>query len=158
MSSVYDVAKAGFMGVPSELSATIDLSNDTLRMALFDNESGTPYSFDATHDFVSSVFDSGTTGLEFSGTGYSRQPLAGVSISTDDTDNEGVFDHNDVTFASLDGATIAAALSYVQIGGDDTTPGNDPLLAHLTSTDFPLTTNGGDVTLNIDTEGEINIT
>ena len=158
MSDVYNIAKAAALGVPTEVAATLDLSNDVVRIALFDNEGGSPYSFNADHDYVSTVFDGGATGEEFTGTGYNRQGTTGISVSTDDTDDEGVFDADDVTFSSIDGATIAAALSYKQVGGDDQSPSDDPLLAHLTSTDFPLTANGGDVTLNFATEGIVNIT
>ena len=138
------------------MNGTFDFTNDTVRVALLDN--GTSYTPDPDAEtFVDDVLDGGTTAQEFTGSGYSRQTLANVSVSADDTDDEGVFDADDTTFSSIDGATIQSALISRQEGGDDTTPGNDRLVGHYTSSDFPLTANGGDVTLQWNSEGIINV-
>lgn len=148
------------------LAGEIDPVNDTVKVALVNDS--TAYSFNPDSDtFVNDVLDGGTTAQEFgngSGTGYSRQTLSNVAVTQDNTDDEGVIDADDVTFNSLDGATIQAIIIYKQVGGDDTTPGDDPILNVLDDNsagsvaDLPLTTNGGDVTIQFDSEGVINFT
>jgi len=60
--------------------------------------------------------------------------------------------------------TLQGVVIYQQIGGDDTTPGDDRVLAVVdddsagSNSDLPLTTNGSDVTLSFNAEGVINIT
>lgn len=144
------------------LNGTVDWANDTIKVAL--GSDNTAYTFDqAAHEFVGDVFDGGTTGTEFAGTGYSRQTLANTAVTQDDTDNEGVADADDVTFSSIDGDTIQFIVVYKQVGTDDTTAGDDPILALYDDdsagslADLPLTANGGDVTVSWDSEGIINI-
>lgn len=144
------------------MEGVFDHTTDTLKVALVSDD--TAYSFDpANHTFVNDVLDGGTTATEFTGSGYSRQTLSNVTVTQDDTDNEGVTDADDVTFTSLDGDTIQAIIIYKQVGGDDTTPGDDPIVAVYDDdsagslADLPLTTNGGDVTLAFSSEGVVNI-
>ena len=152
------------MPVPNRTKAqypqgAIDVTTDTLRIALFDDT--TAYTVDIdNHDFVSDVLDGGTTATEMSGTGYSRQTLSTVTVTIDDTDDEAEIDCDDVTFTGLDAGTIQGYIIYQQIGGDDTTPGDDPILQIVddrNNADLPLTTNGSDVTLTIDAEGFLNL-
>lgn len=143
------------------LAGEIAPATDTLRVALVSDS--TAYTFDPdNHTFVSDVLDGGTTAAEFSGTGYNRQGLANVSVTVDNVDDEGVIDADDTVFTGLNGDTIQAIIVYKQVGGDDTTPGDDPIVAVLDDdsggsvADLPQTTNGGDITINWDTEGVIN--
>lgn len=145
------------------LNGSIDVANDTIRVLLLDDS--TAYTYDpAAHEFVADIADGGTTATEMSGTGYSRQTLAGNAVTQDDTDDEGVFDANDVTWTGLDAGTIQAIVVYKQVGGDDTTPGDDPVLVVLDDdsagslADLPLATNGSDVQVSWSAEGIINIT
>lgn len=143
--------------------AAINFGSDTIKVALL--KSTTEYSPDKdNHEFVNDVLDGGTTGAEYDDSGYSRQTLGGLSTSQDNADDEGVWDANDVTFSSIGSATggqvIEAVLIYKQVGGDDTTPGDDPILRIIDDTeaaDLPLQTNGGDITISWDGEGIINI-
>jgi len=144
------------------MEAQFDFLNDTLKVALVSDN--TAYSFSPDTDtFVGDVLDGGTTAQEFQGTGYSRQTLSNVTVTQDDTDDEGVADADDVTFTGLDGDTIQAVLVYKEVGGDETTPGDDPIIAVFDDNsagslaDLPLTTNGGDVTLAFSSEGIVNI-
>lgn len=158
MSSVYNIAKAAWLGNFSAVSETMDWDeggDDVYTVALIDNEGGTPYSFDDTHQYVSEVFDGGATGLEFSGSGYNRQTLGSKTITQDDGNTRGEADAANVTFSGIDGATIAAALVFKEGPTDDT---DSPLVAHITSADFPLTANGGDVTISWNAEGIVHIT
>lgn len=145
------------------LNGSLDLANDTIKVALL--KSTTEYSPDPdSHEFVSDVLDGGTTGAEFDDTNYSRQTLANQSTSQDDTDDEGVFDADDVTFPSLGsstgGQTVEAVLIYKQVGGDDTTPGDDPVIAVFDDSnvsDLPKQVNGEDFTVQFAAEGIVNI-
>lgn len=140
------------------IEGLMDLKNDTIRVALVDNS--TSYSPDIDNEeFVNDVLDGGTTAQELSGTNYSRKTVGSKSFSEDDTDDEGVFDSTaDITWSSLDTTEdIQGILVYKEVGGDDTTPGDDPLILYDESdADLPLATNGSDITLQWNSEGILN--
>lgn len=140
--------------------ANLDFANDIIKVALL--KETTEYSPDeAAHEFVDDVLDGGTTGAEFDDTNYSRKTLGSLSVTEDNTDHEGVWDAGDITWNNLGGSqTIEAVLIYKQVGGDDNTPADDPILRVLDDSeesDLPLTTSGGNVTIQWDSEGIINI-
>lgn len=136
------------------------LGSATLKVGLLDNSTG--YTFDpAADEFVSDL----PTGQEPSDSSYSRQTLQNVTITQDDTDNEGVLDADDVVFSSLSTSNdIQAIFVYEQVGGDDTTPGDDVLVAVYDDdsagslSDLPIATNGSDLTVSFDSEGIVNLT
>jgi hypothetical protein len=142
----------------------IDLTADTLRIALYDNS--TAYTFDPdTHEFVNDILDGGTTAQELAGSsGYTgstdRQTLAGVSVTSDNTDDEGVFDANDVTWSGVSSTEdIQGWIVYKQVGGDDNSPGDDPVLLVVDDgmadapASLPLATNGSDINVVWNSEG-----
>lgn len=134
---------------------SIDLSADTVRVALYDDTTAFDFDPDA-HAFVSDILDDGTTAQELSGTGYQRETLANQSATQDDANDRAVFDADDVTWTGIDAGTIQGIIVYRQIGGDDTTPGDDDVLIVIDDAnlaDLPLTTNGSDVTINWDDVG-----
>jgi hypothetical protein len=139
------------------LDGDIDLASDTFKVLLLNDSQA--YTFDPSRD--STVQDVLNNATEFGDTNYSRKTLSNQSTSTDDTDNEGVFDADDLTWADLGGSeTIQAVIVYRQIGGDDTTPGDDEVITALDDGDIselPLATNGGDVSLSWNTEGILNL-
>jgi hypothetical protein len=143
------------------LNGSVDWVNDTIRVALVADSISFSLDIDAD-EFVNDVLN-GTDAEEFDtagGTGYSRQTVANTATQQDNTDDEGVADGDDVTFGSLDGATIQGVLVYKQVGGDDTTPGDDPILYYLDDTDvsdLPKNTNGGDITVQWAAEGIVNL-
>jgi len=132
------------------------LGGSTLKVGLLDNS--TAYSFDpATDEFVSDL----PTTQEPGDASYSRQTLSSVTITQDDTDNEGVLDAADVTFPSLSTTNdIQAAFIYKQVGTDDSTPTDDILVAvfdDASNADLPIATNGSDLNLALNAEGIVNI-
>lgn len=141
------------------LNSDIDHSNDTIKVALYNDS--TAFSFNPdTHAFVNDILDGGTTAQEFGGSGYSRKTLANQQVTQDDTDDEGVFDADDLSWSSLDGETIQGVIIYKQVGGDDTTPGDDPVLIVRDDADeseLPLATNGSQIDLNFAAEGIANM-
>lgn len=131
---------------------TIDLDDDTLRLALYNDT--TAFTFDPdTHAFVSDVLDGGTTAEEFGGsggTGYSRKDVTTTTVTQDDTNDRAVWDSDDFSWSSLDGETIQGAIIYRQVGGDDATPGDDEIIQVYDNDmadveDFPLATNGSEI-------------
>jgi hypothetical protein len=126
------------------MNGGIDLDTDTIKVALV-TSSYTPDQ-DA-HD----NFDDVTN--EVSGTGYTAggATLASVSISADNTDNEGVFDAADVTWSS---STITArgAVIYKSTG----TASTSKLIAYI---DFGAdkSSSSGDFTIQWDSEGILNL-
>lgn len=87
-------------------------------------------------------------------TGYSRQTLAGVTVTQDDTDNEGVLDCNDLVFASVSGAGNGR---YLLVFADTpTTPEADPVVSDFDFGENKLA-QGGDLTVPIPAEGLLNL-
>jgi hypothetical protein len=138
-------------------TGSIDWTTDTIRVALLsDNTAYTP-DID-NEEFVSDVLDGGTTATEFTGSGYSRQPLSNPTVTQDNTDDEAVLDADDTTFPGIDGDTVQGVLVYKQVGGDDTTPGDDPLLGYYDGGDYPKPANGSDFKVTWPAEGVYNLT
>lgn len=149
------------------------LQGNTVKVALGDNT--TSYTFDAAaHEFVSDVFDGGTTAQELTVTNYSRKTLdtAAGDFTQDDTDGEGVWDSTNVSWSNLGGDsgkttaenTIQFLLVYLQVGGDDTTPGDDPIVfvqdddSAGSLVDLPRQTTGVTESLEWASEGLVNAT
>lgn len=127
------------------MDGSIDLDTDTIKVALV-TSSYTPDQ-DA-HDFFNDVTN------EVSATGYTAggATLANKAVTQDNTDNEGVFDADDVTWSS---SSIVArgAVIYKDTGSAATSP----LIAYI---DFgsDQTSSSGDFTISWNSEGIINLT
>lgn len=129
---------------------SVDLENDTIEVALIDDSIS--YSPDIDEEvYVEDVLDD-VVASECSGTGYTRQTLD-MTTSMDLGDDEAVADADDLTYTGADFGTIQSMLVFKTVT-DDT---DSPLIAHITSDEFPLTTNGGDVTIEWDAEGVLNL-
>lgn len=142
-------------------------SGETLRIALYDDTTAFTFDEDA-HEFVADVLDGGTTAQELQGSsGYTgsgdRQTLQNVTITEDNTDGEAELDADDVTWNSVSStADIQGFIIYRQVGGDDTTPGDDEIVYVLDDdmpdapASLPATTNGENVIVTFDAEGIFN--
>jgi len=128
----------------------VNLGTDTIEVALIDDSIAYTPDIDS-ETYVADVLD-GVNASECSGTGYSRVAL-NVTTSQDNTDDEAVADADDLTYTGADFGTIQSILVYQSVSTD----ADSPLLAHVTSADLPLTTNGGDVDLTWATEGLLNL-
>ena len=94
--------------------ANIDLDTDTIKVALV-SSSYTPAD---AHDF----FDDVTNEVANSGTyAAGGASLANKTVTQDDTDDEGVFDADDVVFTSAT-ITARAAILYKSTGVASTSP------------------------------------
>lgn len=142
------------------------LNGATVKVLLIDTS--TSYTYAPEDEFVSDL----PTGAEPSDSSYSRQTVSGVAVTQDDTDDEGVYDVDDVTFSSLSTTNdIQTVAFYAQDGADgtsgtdDTTPGDDELVAVFDDdsgdgsgiSDLSKPTNGSDFTIQIDSEGLLNL-
>ena len=129
----------------------IDLDTDTIEVALVSDSPAYTPDIDG-EAFVDDVLDGGVTASELSGTGYSRKTVT-ITVAQDNTNDRATADTTDLTYTGLDAGTIDAILVFKTVTNDS----DSPLIAHLTSTDFPLTTNGGDVTIQWDPAGVLTL-
>ncbi len=122
-NALYAKAKEGF------LSGAINLSSDTIKVALVDT--GTYTVNISAHDFYNDV------------TGVVGTP---ATLSSKSVTN-GVFDAADVTFTAVSGATVEALIIYQDTGNTATSR----LIAYIdTATGLAVTPNGGDITITWD--------
>jgi hypothetical protein len=126
-------------------------SGATFKCLLLDTS--TSYSFDRdADDYVSDL----PTGAEPGDASYSRQPVTGLGVSEDDANDRAVLDADDVVFPSLSTSNdIQTVVVYRQVGGDDSTPGDDPIVTVFdddsadSNADLPKATNGQDFTVEL---------
>lgn len=127
------------------MDGTIDLDTDTIHVALV-TSSYTPDQ--DTHDFFDDVTN------EVVGTGYTAggSALASKAVSADNTDNEGVFDANDVAWTT---STITArgAVLYKKRGGASSA---DELIAYIDFGSDKVST-AGTFTIAWNAEGILNL-
>lgn len=113
-SGVSNAFKARILGDDSIISSAINLKSDTIKLSLH-SSSFTP---SADND---EFFDDVDNEVSASGTYSAGGATLTTTVSTDDTDDEGVFDATDVSFTS---ASIAAryAVIYKSTGVASTSP------------------------------------
>jgi len=126
------------------MNGSIDLDTDTIKIALV-TSSYTP-DID-NHD----KFDDITN--QVTGPGYTAggETLASKTVTQDNTDNEGVFDAADVTWANST-MTARGAVIYKSTGTDSTSP----LICYLDFT-TDKTSSNGDFKITFDAEGILNL-
>ena len=97
--------------------------------------------------------------VEVSVTSYARQTLGTAAVNIDDANDRVELDCADISFGSLEtGQTADALIFYVQTGGDDSTPNDDPLIAYIdTATGLPATLGGGAFSVVVNSEGLIQL-
>lgn len=119
------ILNPGTLGTTS--GTAVDLSDDTIKLALVDT--GT-YTFSAAHEFYTSV--SGVVGTPAT--------LASKTVTN------GVFDAADVTFTAVTGASVEALIIYKDTG----TAATSSLIAYIdtVSSGLPVTPNGGDILIS----------
>ena len=133
----------------SVMNGSVALLTDTIKVMLVNSSA----SFNADHNFVSDI-----SANELSGTGYvggfngsGRKTLAGKTITEDDANDRAEFDANDVSWLAISAGTAAAAVLIKEVTSD----ADSLLIAYLDFSD--LVTNGGDMTLQWDAEGILQI-
>lgn len=117
---------------------SLNWTGDTIRLMLLQST----YAPDRDHSFVSDV-----DANEVSGGSYARITASSPTVTKDDANDQVELDLADVTFFSpTSGQVIIGMLGYKQVGADDSTPGDDPVL-------FLGAFGGGDV-VGVDTTTE----
>lgn len=126
------------------MDGSIDLDTDTIKVALV-TSSYTPNQ--DTHEDFADVTN------EVSGTGYTAggAALASKAVTKDTTDDEGVFDADDVTWSSST-ITARAAIVYKDTG----TPATSWLICYIDFTSDKSSSNG-DFTIQWNAEGILNL-
>jgi len=126
------------------MDGSIDLDTDTIKVALV-TSSYTPSA--DNHDFFDDITN------EVSGTGYSAggATLANKAVTQDNTDDEGVFDADDVSWASSS-ITARGAVLYKSTGVAATSP----LICYFDFTSDRIT-DGGTFTIQWNSEGILNL-
>lgn len=130
----------------------IALLTDTVKAMLLDN-SGT-YTANRDDDVVDAGGASDPIDAEVSGTGYTggyggsgRLTLSSKTITVDKANDRSAFDAADLTWSSIDVGDVGALLTIIEdhLG----TAGNDTETRTVShhDTNFPVTTNGGDLTV-----------
>lgn len=106
-----------------------DLNTDDIRVVLYDE--GADALNIADQDLADIV-----AGARIAVSGAIASPTVGTVAA-------GVFDHADITFTAVTGASVESLVYYKHTGTDSTSP----LLANLDSwTGLPVTPNGGNIT------------
>jgi len=105
----------------------IDWEADVIRMLLL--RSTDAYAVDPDDVYLSAW--SGGGGVEISVASYARQTLTTATRTVDNTNNLVKYTSDDVAFGTLEtGQTVKGIILYKQVGGDDTTPGDDLMLLY----------------------------
>ena len=84
---------------------------------------------------------------------YGRVTITTPAMNDDDANDRAEWDFDDIVYTALDNDTITEAAAYLQVGGDDTTPGDDILIALWDIAD--TLADGSDFTLQVGTEGAV---
>jgi hypothetical protein len=126
------------------MNGGIDLDTDTIKVMLL---TSTHTSNVDTQEFIDDV-----SANEVSGTGYTAggATLANKAVTQDDTDNEGVFDADDVTWST---STITAR--YAVYYKDTGTPATSPII-HIEDFTTDKISSGGNFTIQHNAEGILN--
>ena len=139
------------------LDGTIDLVAHTIKVMLVTSS----YVANRDNDFVDAGGANDPIDHELSGTGYGagfggsgRKTLANKAFSEDDPNDRGEFDNTlDLTWTAINAGTAAAAIVYRHNTADT----DSVLIAYIDSGGFPIVTNGGDLSINWDAQGIIQL-
>lgn len=135
------------------MDQVIDVLTDALLKAMLVTSS---YVADRDNDFIEEGVNDANE-HELSGTGYTggfggsgRKVLASKTLTVDKANDRVEFDCADIVWTAIDAGTPSQMLIVRELTNDLASR----LVAHHDS-GFPVTTNGGDLTVTIDAEGLI---
>lgn len=134
-------------------NGTLDLdAAGTVLRCMLERDTST-YAVSNQHEFLSDL----TNFVEITSASYARQTIANKALNQDNANNRIEWDFDDPAMGALEvGETAKALIFYVQVGGDDTTPADDHLVAYIdTATGLPAVFGGGAVNVTINAEGFI---
>ncbi len=130
------------------VNGKINWNNDTIKIALMNNSFSTPTA--SSYDTWSQV-----SSYECSGTGYTAGglTLSNKTLTEDDINNKAIADAGDPTWTGINVGTIKGAMIYKSTG----TPSTSTLICWIDTGGFPITTNGGDITIQFNASGIFNL-
>ena len=132
-----------------------DLDWETAVICVLLERSTSAYVPDKDHNFLDAFTGGG--GVEISVAGYARRTLTSTAINKNDALDQTELDCNNVAFGSLEaGQTVQALIIYAQIGGDDSTPEDDILLARIDTDSgaiLPVALGGGAFNITVNGQG-----
>lgn len=122
-----------------------DDAGATVQLLLLDDAGS--YTFDADHNVVNDLTPGSN---ESSGTGYARKTISGRSVTQDDTNDWAKCDATDpAVYTGADFGDVQAAVVFWFVTGDS----DSILICYLDGASFPVTTNGGDLTIQFGANG-----
>ena len=113
---------------------------------------------DKDDDDVAAVLARGGTTEMPTSNGYARQNLANEDVSTDDVNDRGEFDADDVVFSSVSQAASEQIVAIVVFKFVTNDAGSLPMIFIDAATGMPLTPNGSDITITWNAEGILQAT
>lgn len=102
-------------------------------------------------DFSNLLGQAGNTEADF--TNYARKILGAASVAVDNTNDRADTDFTDQTWTTAGGASNNSIVRAVVGFDPDTTGGTDGDIIPLSLHDFVVTTDGSDLTLQVNTAG-----
>lgn len=144
---------ASFVYTPAKgdlLRGGFDFTSDDIRVAAL--MTNTTADTDQDEEFVADI---GTLD-EMDGANYARKALASETVTDDTTNNRGEFDAADITWTALGAGTrqIAGLLLFKFVTNDAASPN----IAWIDTGGFPISANGGDITVQWNAEGILQTT
>jgi hypothetical protein len=128
-------------------NGTIDWDDGTATVTMLLLDDAGTYTFNADHNVVNDLTPGSN---ESSGTGYARKTISGRSVAQDDTNDRAQCDATDpAVFSGADFGDVQAAVVFWEV----TTDADHILICYLDGASFPITTNGGDLTLQFHADG-----
>ena len=117
----------------------------------------TDYTFDPDQDVVGVSGDSTSLPFAEEATGYTRGTLLARTVTEDDAGNRGDIDVADHTFTAVSSSAlvIGACIVYNEVATNDS---SGRRLVSFHDTGFPVTANGGDITIQWSTGGFLQFT
>jgi hypothetical protein len=162
---VFDIAKRFLVASSSAPFTRINLFADTIKVALV----GSTYvqsSSQRVFKHGGGVTTTSPSCYELNGTGYTkgigastgRKTLASKTVTIEDGNTRSVFTAANVTWTAINAGTAGKAVLLKEKGAGTTTSDTGSLLICVIDSGFPVTTNGGDLTIQWSTAGIIDVT
>lgn len=145
---VFNIAK-GKVKYYSELPA----ANDALVVILLKTAEADATLKDYSTLSAALTAGGGTANVEANFTNYARKTISSATITVDNVNDRLDIDIPDQIWTAAGGATNNTLVKLLVCYDDDTTSGTDTNLIPLTSHDFPVTTDGSDLTAQIAATG-----
>lgn len=134
----------------SGVTNTLDFLNHTIQVGL----STSTHVPNKDNNFLDDAGADDFIDGELSGTGYTRQTLGSKTLAYDSANDRVEFDAADTVWTAITAGTAAQATVH----RDNTTDATSTLMCNVDTGGFPVVTNGGDLTIQWNAEGIVQLT